>query len=245
MKMKYSYDPANEDQVRMLEELRAMPQVGDQLETYSSWVQASEIEKATWARVAGSVEARVSGAMFDLVEQLLADRAFERTPGAYLAGGAQLDDLVYAAKRLLQGGQKVVLLDWDVTRGAGEELLSSVVPVIDIHQGAAEGGEDLAGEGRAELTVDQGADDLEWTMTVERAGELMRELEGVDVILFLADDTATGEFQLEEDTVSMSASTVGRLAGAWGASVLQAGGSSRIYQVLASQLEMTSQELNR
>jgi acetoin utilization deacetylase AcuC-like enzyme len=178
--------------------------------------------------------------MYDLVEELISDRAFGRAAGVYLDAGAELEDLVYAARRLLQAGQKVVLLDWDVTRGAGEELLSSEIPVIDIHLGD----EDQVEDGRAELVVHQGADDLDWTMTVTRAGELMKKLEGVDVIVFLGEDTATGELQLEEDTVAMSASTVGGLAGAWGASILVATAQARIYQVLASQLEMTWQELN-
>lgn len=243
MKMKYSYNQERPGEKRLAEELRALPQVGYQLEELTAWTKASDIEKTRWKNLADILEAQVNGAMHDLVEDLLVDRVFEKQPGVYLAGGGtQLEDLVYAARRLLQAGQKVVLLDWDVTRGAGEELLSSEIPVIDIHQGG-DPLVDLAGEGRVELTVDQGADDLDWTMTVERAGDLMRQLEGVDVILFLATDTATEQLELEEDTVDMSASTVGRLAGAWGASVLMAGASARTYAVLAAELFMIDQEL--
>ncbi len=246
MKMKMSFDPGDEDQVELLKELRDQNQVGDQLEILNTWTQASEIEKTRWSSAADQLGvARVDGGMYDLVEDLVRERAFDHQVGAYLAPRAELDDLVYAARRLLQAGMKVVLLDWDVARGAGEELLSSDIPVIDIHRGdLGDPLVDMTGEGRAELIVDQGADDLEWTMTVERAGELMRQLEGVDVILFLAEDTATREFELEEDTVAMSASSVGRLAGAWGASCLVARADAKTFTVLASQLEMTWQELS-
>ena len=242
MKMKYSYNPERPGELRLAEELRAQPQVGKQLEELTAWTKASEIEKTRWNRLEEILGVRVTGSMHDLVEDLLVDRAFEKTAGVYLAAGAELDDLVYAARRLLQAGQKVVLLDWDVTRGAGEELLSSEIPVIDIHQGG-DPLVDLAGGGRAELVVDQGADDLDWTMTVKRAGELIHQLDGVDVIVFLAKDTATEALELEEDTVDMSASTVGRLAGAWGASVLMAGASARTYAVLGAEMFMIDQEL--
>jgi hypothetical protein len=124
MMMKTSYDPGDQAQLGLVEELRHIPQVGDQLEELTAWTKASEIEQARWSRAGQAVEARASGGMYDLVEELISDRAFGRAAGVYLDAGAELEDLVYAARRLLQAGQKVVLLDWDVTRGAGEELLN-------------------------------------------------------------------------------------------------------------------------
>ena len=247
MKLKMAFHPGEEDQVELMQELNDTNQVAGRLELLDTWARAGEIEVSRWEAAEEALGCEARGAMHDLVEHIIQDRSFERDLGLYIDAGAELNDLVYAARRLLQAGQKVVLLDWDITRGAGEELLSSDIPVIDIHRAGDESSSNQVNldEGRAELVVHQGADDLDWSMTVERAGQLMKKLEGVDVILFMAADTATGQLELEEDTVAMSASTVGNLAGAWGASVLATGGTVKIYQVLLGQLEMTSRELNR
>lgn len=264
MKLKMAVDHEDELQVKTLELLKTKFENQGELEELTSWSQASEIEKTRWHQAGEAVGARVRGGMYDLVEHLISDRAFARQPGVYFEPGAEDGELVYAARRLLQAGQKVVLLDWDVARSAGEELLSSEIPVIDISQGGDNDQDDQGNwgpGGRAEFVVHQGADDLDWTMTVERAGELMRQLEGVEVIVFLVgpgsalEGDHSSQVQVTMDTLAMSARSIGRTAGAWGASILVgAGGAgtvsspelwSKTLEVLVYELEMMTMELNR
>lgn len=239
-KFKAAIDPA---QTELIEALRARFTRG-QLEVFSSWTQASELEMARWARSAETVEHQVEdlprlGASHTLVDQLLEDRAYRKSSGIYFAPGARGTDLVYAVRRLLMSGQKVVFLDWDAGSSAEEQLLELEVPTFDILQGfqgfKATGGSESVqlqvppAAGSSDPFSDAAKDDLEWTMTVERAGQLMQELEGADVLVFLASPTAVeevpgSELEVSSEALAMSARTFGNLAGTWGASILVGGG---------------------
>lgn len=243
----------------LVELLKKKYPAAGELEVLSSWKQASPIEKANWERAARYYEARVDGGMYDLVEDLVRDRSFTRSSGVYFAPGAAGDDLVYAARRLTNAGFKVAYLDWEAGEQAIEQLMSSEIPVVDILEGVDPDLGDLGAGGSVQLSVEQGAGDLEWMAVSERAGDLMRQLEGIDVLVFVPGLSAiegnhASTLQVTMDTWAMSARTVGRLAGSWGASVLVAGGSlanvsapeawDKLLTVLVGEQLMIERELN-
>jgi hypothetical protein len=227
MKTKLALEPGNQVHEELLKHTDTW--ASGQLEILDSWAAASEIEMARWTRAGDAVKARVGGATHDLVEQLLADRAVDHQVGVYFTPGAADEELIYATRRLQGAGQKVVLVDWDLRTDDLEALLAAELEVVSLVR------DQVSSQG--------------WTVTVEGAADLMAQLEGVDVIIYRAEQGDLG-VEMDIETWAMASSKVGGLAGAWGASVLAAGELrnsstetwSKNLQVLVGQmaLEMTT-----
>lgn len=223
----------SEFEPQLVERLKTRYPVEGQLEVLDSWRAASKIEKTRWKAAGEAVEARVDGGMYDLVEDLVQDRAFGKSSGVYFAPGAAGDQLVYAARRLTQAGMKVAYLDWEAGQQAVEELLSSEIPVIDILEGADSHLGDLGAGGTVQLGLNPEAGDQEFLLVSERAGNLFKQLEGVDVLIFVTgpgtiEGNHSSTARVTIDTWAMASRSVGRLAGAWGASVLATGGLANV-----------------